>query len=71
MCATSAKGNGDDDPCLGDGVLTHLDVKLQKFAMDPRRAPPRVRLRHRSDQRTDFGGHGRTAERAPTLPRPR
>lgn len=38
--------------------------------MDPRRAPPRVRLRHRANQRSDIGGQGRSPEAAPTFPPP-
>ena len=38
--------------------------------MDPRRAPARVRLRHRPNQRADFGGHRRSPDPASTLPGP-
>ena len=38
--------------------------------MDPRRAPARVRLRHRANQGPDVGGHRRSAESASTLPGP-
>ena len=38
--------------------------------MDPGRAPPRVRVRHRPNQRSDGDGHRRSSEAASTLPRP-
>ena len=42
-----------------DGRLTDVDPELQEFAMHPRRAPTRVRLRHPTNQRADIGGHPR------------
>ena len=44
---------------LRDGRLTDVDPEFQQFAMNPRRAPPRVLLRHRPNQRADVGLHGR------------
>jgi hypothetical protein len=38
--------------------------------MDPRRSPARVRLRHRTDQGTDVGGHHGSPEAPATLPPP-
>src|SRR5712691_2237255 len=38
--------------------------------MNPRRAPTRVRLRHRANQRADVCRHGRSPHAAPALPSP-
>jgi hypothetical protein len=38
--------------------------------MNPRRAPPRVRLRHRANQRPDVGGHGRSPDATSAVPSP-
>jgi hypothetical protein len=38
--------------------------------MNPRRTPARIRLRHRANQRTDIGRHGRSPCAAATLPGP-
>ena len=38
--------------------------------MNPRRAPTRVGLRHRPNQRADIGGQRRSPEAASTLPGP-
>ena len=38
--------------------------------MDPRRAPARVRLRHRTNQRAEVGGHRRSPDPALALPGP-
>ena len=38
--------------------------------MNPRRAPTRVRLRHRANERPDVGRHGRSPQAAPALPGP-
>jgi hypothetical protein len=38
--------------------------------MDPRRAPARVRLRHRTNHRKDVGGHRRSPDPTSTLPGP-
>ena len=53
-----------------DGRLTDVDPEFQQFAMNPRRAPPRVRVRHRANQRPDVGRHGRSPHATPALPRP-
>ena len=53
-----------------DGRLTDVDPEFQQFAMNPRRAPARVRLRHRANQRADVGGHRRSPDAAPALPGP-
>ena len=53
-----------------DGRLTDVDPELQQFAMNPRRAPARVYLCHRANQRTDVGGHGRAPHAAAALPGP-
>jgi hypothetical protein len=53
-----------------DCRLTDVDPQFQQFAMNPRRAPTRVRLRYRANQRPDVGGHGRSPDTAPAFPHP-
>jgi hypothetical protein len=55
---------------LRHGRLTDLDAKRQKFAVDSRRTPKRIRLRHRANQRADLGSYRRSALSVPTLPGP-
>ena len=43
---------------------------FKQLAVDPWRAPERIRLRHRPNQRADIGGDGRPAGASATLPRP-
>jgi hypothetical protein len=50
--------------------LTDVDSEFQQFAVHPRRAPTRVRLRHRANQRSEVGRHGRAPDAAPALPGP-
>ena len=50
--------------------LRDVDPEFQQFAVDPRRAPARVRLRHRPNQRAHVGGHGRSPDASPALPCP-
>ena len=52
------------------GRLTNVDTQLQQFAMNPRRAPARVRLRHRANQRPDVGGHSRSPHATSAPPGP-
>src|SRR2546422_7061954 len=52
------------------GRLTDVDPEFQQFAMNPRRAPTRVCVGHRTNEQTDVGGHGRSADAAPALPAP-
>jgi hypothetical protein len=47
------------DHVLRHGCLTDVDAEFQQFAVDPRRAPPRVRVRHRANQRPNVGREGR------------
>jgi hypothetical protein len=53
-----------------DGRFTDVDPEFQQFAVNPRRAPARVRLRHRANQTTDVGRHGRSPHAAAALPSP-
>jgi hypothetical protein len=53
-----------------DGGLTDVDPEFQEFAVDPRRAPQRVRGRHRANQNADIEWHGRPTEPASALPGP-
>ena len=41
-----------------NGRLTEIDPEFQPFAMNPGRAPPRVCLRHRANQRPDVRRQG-------------
>ena len=70
MCARSAREAGAGAHVFRDGRLTDVDPQFQQFAMNPRRAPARVRLRHRANQRPDVGGHGRSPHAASALPGP-
>ena len=70
-CAPRLGGRRAPTPhVLRDGRLRHVDPKLQQFTMDPRRAPARVRLRHRANQRAEVGGHRRSPNPAAALPGP-
>ena len=51
-----------------DRRLTDVDLQFQQFAMNPRRAPTRVRLRDRANQRADVEWHDRSTQPATTLP---
>jgi len=53
-----------------DGRLTDVDPELQQFAMNPRRAPQWVRLRHRANQRAHVGRHGGSVGASATFPCP-
>ena len=53
-----------------DGRLTDVDPEFQQFAMNSRSTPPRIRLRHRANQRADVRRHGRSPHAAPALPGP-
>jgi hypothetical protein len=53
-----------------DGGLTDVDPEFQQFAMNPRRAPARIRLRHRANQRTDVGRYRRSPYTASAFPGP-
>ena len=55
---------------LRDGGLTHGDPELLQLAVDARRTPERVRVRHRADQRADVGRYGRPARAVSALPGP-
>jgi len=55
---------------LGDARLADLYAELQQFAVDARRAPQRVCVRHRADQRADVARHGRPTSTATALPGP-
>jgi hypothetical protein len=55
---------------LGDRGLTHGDPEFSQLAVNARRTPQRVRLRHRMDQRADVRRHGRPAYASSALPRP-
>src|ERR1700747_1963475 len=46
---------------FGNRGLTHLDAELEKFAMDPGRAPERVGEAHVADQLADFERYFRSA----------
>lgn len=48
-----------------DGRLRDVDPEFQQFAMNPRRAPTRVRLHHPADQRADVRRHDRSPHAAP------
>ena len=58
------------DHVFRDSGLTDVDAEFQQFAMDPWRAPTRVRLRHGADQRADVRRHGRSPHAATALPGP-
>ena len=51
-------------------VVSQTSMPSFSVAMNPRRAPARVRLRHRANQRTDVGRHRRAPHAAPALPGP-
>jgi hypothetical protein len=53
-----------------DGRLTDVDSEFQQFAVDPRRAPTRVRLGHCANQRPDVGGHRRPPDASAAPPCP-
>ena len=58
---------------IQNGVLVvraDLNAELQQFAVDSRRAPERVRGRHRANQRADLERHGRPPHATTALPRP-
>ena len=55
---------------LCDGGLTDVDAELEQFTMDPRRAPERVRVRHRTNQRSNLKRDTRSTRAVTALPRP-
>ena len=50
--------------------LTHHHPEFQQLAVNPRGTPPRIRLRHRANQRADVRRHRRSTDTAAALPRP-
>ena len=50
--------------------LTHGNPELPQLAVDARRTPQRICLRHRADQRADVGRYGRPARAPSALPGP-
>jgi hypothetical protein len=70
MSARFARAAGAADPCITHGRLRDVDPESQQFPMNPRCAPTRVRLCHRSNQRADIRRHGRSPRPVAALPRP-
>ena len=58
------------DHVFGDRGLTHLDPKFQQFAVNARRTPTRICVRHVANQRPDLTGDDGPAEAAPAPPGP-
>jgi len=55
---------------LRNGGLTQDDPELPELAVDARRTPQWVRVRHGADQHADIGCYGRPARAASALPGP-
>jgi hypothetical protein len=68
--ATKSQPRGQRAPAshISRRLPDTVDPQFLQFAMDPRRAPAPVRLRHRANQGPDVGGHCRSADSASTLP---
>ena len=64
------RGLAPADHVFRDGGLTDVDPEFQQFAMNPRRTPARIRLRHRANQRTDVGRYRRSPYTASAFPGP-
>ena len=58
------------DHVFGDGGLTDVHAHLQQFAVDPRRTPERIGLRHGPNQVPHVFRHGRPTRAWTALPRP-
>jgi hypothetical protein len=58
------------DHVFRDTGLPDLHPEFQQFTEDPRRAPERIRFRHRANQDADIGRQGRSTNPATTFPRP-
>jgi hypothetical protein len=58
------------DHVLGDGCLRHLNTELQKFPMNARSSPARVREAHVPDEIANFRRYRRATFATPTLPSP-
>jgi hypothetical protein len=58
------------DHVFRDGGLRDVNAQFHQFAMDPRRTPERIRLRHGPNQRAHSGRYGRPPGTPTALPRP-